>query len=113
MADSSSNKPPEKQELSVEIRLLLAFVLMGVVLFTTPYLFNSLRPRPLLRRKPKPLRPVNPATRRQRHPLRLPPFVEAAVPPDTSRPKRGDRHRRHRRLPHRLSNRGAWFAVGS
>ena len=31
MADSSSSGPPEKKELSVETRLLLAFILMGAV----------------------------------------------------------------------------------
>jgi len=41
MADSISSKPPGKQELSTETRLLLAFILMGVVLFTTPYFFKG------------------------------------------------------------------------
>ncbi len=42
MADSTQ-KPPKK-ELSMEIRLLLAFILMGLVLFTTPYLYRSQTP---------------------------------------------------------------------
>ena len=38
----SSSSPPQKpKELSMEKRLLLAFVLMGAVLFTTPYFFKS------------------------------------------------------------------------
>ncbi len=45
MADSNSGKPPAK-ELSVELRLLLAFILMMVVLFFTPYFFKSQAPPP-------------------------------------------------------------------
>ena len=41
MSDSSSSRPPEKKELPVEIRLLIAFILMGAVLFTTPYFFKT------------------------------------------------------------------------
>jgi YidC/Oxa1 family membrane protein insertase len=44
MAESSSGKPAEKKELSVETRLLLAFILMGVVLFTTPYFYKATTP---------------------------------------------------------------------
>jgi len=36
------NQPPK--EMSMEIRLLLAFILMGVVMFLTPYLFKSNTP---------------------------------------------------------------------
>jgi YidC/Oxa1 family membrane protein insertase len=57
MADlPTSPKPPAqpgKQEMSMEMRLLLAFVLMGLVLFVTPYIY-----------KPTPaLKPVAPATK--------------------------------------------------
>lgn len=38
--------PPGKNELSVEMRLLLAFILMGGVLFTTPYFFKAPPPPP-------------------------------------------------------------------
>ena len=38
--------PPNKKELSVEMRLLLAFILMGAVLFTTPYFFTAPPPPP-------------------------------------------------------------------
>ena len=38
--------PPRKKEFSMELRLLLAFLLMGVVMFTTPYLFKSTAPPP-------------------------------------------------------------------
>src|SRR5437762_12890611 len=41
MADSSSNGSGGKKELSVETRLLLPFILMGAVLFTTPYFFKA------------------------------------------------------------------------
>src|SRR5437773_3333287 len=33
--------PPDNKEMSVETRLLLAFILMGAVLFTTPYFFKT------------------------------------------------------------------------
>ncbi len=50
MADSPNNpiqlgKPPKK-ELSMEIRLLLAFLLMGLVLFVTPYIYKAPPPPP-------------------------------------------------------------------
>jgi YidC/Oxa1 family membrane protein insertase len=37
----SENSGGKKKELSMEIRLLLAFLLMGLVLFVTPYLYKS------------------------------------------------------------------------
>jgi YidC/Oxa1 family membrane protein insertase len=46
MADSKSSEPGESKELSIEKRLLLAFLLMGAVLFTTPYFFKSTAPPP-------------------------------------------------------------------
>src|ERR1039458_10515469 len=33
-----------KKELSMELRLLLAFILMGVVLFVTPYFYKTVAP---------------------------------------------------------------------
>src|ERR1700730_1441782 len=48
MADSvsggSSNQPPK--EMSMEVRLLIAFLLMGAVMFLTPYFFKSQVPPP-------------------------------------------------------------------
>jgi YidC/Oxa1 family membrane protein insertase len=38
--------PSDKKEISVETRLLLAFILMGAVLFTTPYFFKTPPPPP-------------------------------------------------------------------
>ena len=59
MADSPNipNQPiqpgqPAKKELSMETRLLLAFLLMGLVLFLTPYIY---KPPP---QAPKPVAPV-------------------------------------------------------
>jgi YidC/Oxa1 family membrane protein insertase len=46
MADSNRSGPQEKKELSTENRLLLAFVLMGIVLFATPYFFKAPPPPP-------------------------------------------------------------------
>ena len=38
------NQPPK--EMSMEVRLLLAFLLMGAVMFLTPYLFKTVTPPP-------------------------------------------------------------------
>jgi YidC/Oxa1 family membrane protein insertase len=46
MADLTNSGPQGKKELSTENRLLLAFVLMGVVLFATPYFFKAPPPPP-------------------------------------------------------------------
>jgi len=50
MAESVSggggpNQPPK--EMSMEVRLLLAFLLMGAVMFLTPYLFKTAAPPPV------------------------------------------------------------------
>ena len=37
---------PQKKELSTELRLLIAFLLMGVVMFVSPYFFKSTAPPP-------------------------------------------------------------------
>src|SRR5437867_1912776 len=42
----SSSPPKQPKEMSMEKRLLLAFLLMGAVLFTTPYLFKTVSPPP-------------------------------------------------------------------
>jgi YidC/Oxa1 family membrane protein insertase len=39
------NQPPK--EMSMEVRLLLAFLLMGAVMFLTPYLFKTAAPPPV------------------------------------------------------------------
>jgi YidC/Oxa1 family membrane protein insertase len=43
-----TNKPaqPPKNEMSMEMRLLLAFLLMGAVMFVTPYFFKAVAPPP-------------------------------------------------------------------
>jgi YidC/Oxa1 family membrane protein insertase len=45
MSEAPNNPGPPK-ELSTEIRLLIAFALMGVVLFATPYFFKLVSPPP-------------------------------------------------------------------
>src|SRR5581483_10500441 len=49
MADSvnggNSNPAGKPQEMSMEMRLLLAFLLMGAVMFFTPYLFKTETPQ--------------------------------------------------------------------
>src|SRR6266404_7980022 len=39
--ETPGSGPPNNKEMSVEMRLLLAFILMGAVLFTTPYFFKA------------------------------------------------------------------------
>jgi YidC/Oxa1 family membrane protein insertase len=46
MADGNNNPAPKPKEMSMEVRLLLAFLLMGAVMFLTPYLFKSQTPAP-------------------------------------------------------------------
>src|SRR5436309_4872904 len=48
--------PSNNKELSVETRLLLAFILMGAVLFTTPYFFKTppAPPAPVKKTEPAP-----------------------------------------------------------
>ena len=50
MADPSNggtkNPAQPPKEMSMEIRLLIAFLLMGVVMFLTPYLFKTQPPTP-------------------------------------------------------------------
>ena len=48
--NSNQGQPPK--EMSMEIRLLLAFILMGAVMFLTPYFFKS--PRRRRPRRPRP-----------------------------------------------------------
>jgi YidC/Oxa1 family membrane protein insertase len=39
--DGNSNPAQKPKEMSMEVRLLLAFLLMGAVMFLTPYLFKT------------------------------------------------------------------------
>ncbi|HTS48376.1 MAG TPA: membrane protein insertase YidC [Bryobacteraceae bacterium] len=51
MADLPNTPGAPKKELTMEIRLLIAFLLMGLVLFVTPYIYKA----------PPPPKPVQPA----------------------------------------------------
>jgi len=44
--EPNSQNPGPKRELSTETRLMIAFALMALVLFATPYVFKSLAPPP-------------------------------------------------------------------
>src|SRR5689334_7037936 len=70
MADlpNNTNQPdkPRKKELPMELRLLIAFVLMGIVLFVTPYLYKP------------PVPPKQPAK-----PLTPPPAAQVAKEPES------------------------------
>ena len=48
----SGNQPPAPKEMSMEVRLLLAFLLMGAVMFLTPYFYKS--PAPTSNKKTAP-----------------------------------------------------------
>lgn len=52
MSDEPKNAPGPKPELSTETRLLLAFALMGLVLFATPYFFKTFAPPPAVKKAP-------------------------------------------------------------
>ena len=49
MAESVNGGDPQQpsKEMSMEVRLLLAFLLMGAVMFLTPYLFKTVAPPPV------------------------------------------------------------------
>jgi len=68
--NSGSGNPPPK-EMSMEIRLLLAFILMGVVMFLTPYLFKTTPP---------------PETAKQKTPATAVPESKAPSAAETSSP---------------------------
>jgi YidC/Oxa1 family membrane protein insertase len=52
MSDEPKNPSASKPELSTETRLLLAFALMGLVLFATPYFFKSVAPPTPVKKAP-------------------------------------------------------------
>src|SRR5947209_7975815 len=84
MADLPNNpiqpgKPPKK-ELSMELRLLIAFVLMGIVLFVTPYVY---KPPPAPKQTAPPAKP-SPAAQIAKEPEPKKPEVpqqKPAAPP--------------------------------
>src|SRR5579863_2003037 len=83
MADlpTSTNQPGQgKKELSMELRLLLAFLLMGLVLFVTPYIY---KPAPAPKRIVPPTTPAE-ATQVTQKPAETPavtkPEAAAAAP---------------------------------
>lgn len=85
MSDEQKNQQPgSKQELSTETRLLIAFALMGLVLFATPYLFKTISPPAPLAKKSAVTQQqpatANPATP---NPATTAP-VEASAPPASS-----------------------------
>src|SRR5580692_3781688 len=70
----------EKKELSMEVRLLLAFLLMGVVLFVTPYFYKQ-PPQPTPQSAAK-TTPANPASAESGAGKTLAPPVSALPPSD-------------------------------
>ncbi len=62
---NSANQPTpstEKKEFSMETRLIIAFVLMGAVLFLTPYIFKPQEPLPAAKAPAKPVAQAPAAT---------------------------------------------------
>src|SRR5271166_3297655 len=72
----TSGSPDKPKELSMELRLLLAFILMGVVLFLTPYFYKTFAP------PPKKTAPVS--TKSESAPPAPAPAAAAAVVPAVS-----------------------------
>jgi YidC/Oxa1 family membrane protein insertase len=72
----NSPAPPDKpkKELSMELRLLLAFLLMGLVLFVTPYIYKAPPP-------PKPAAPAKQAQTSGAQTSAASPAAEATKPP--------------------------------
>ncbi len=80
MSDEQKNQQPgSKQELSTETRLLIAFALMGIVLFATPYFFKTIAPPPPAKKSPAPQQQSAVTT-----PATAPVPVEASVAPSVS-----------------------------
>jgi|ERR1051326_4041576 YidC/Oxa1 family membrane protein insertase len=79
MADlpNNQNQPekPRRKELSMELRLLIAFVLMGIVLFVTPYIY---KPPPATKKAPPASTP--PAAQVVKEPAPKKPEAPPAVP---------------------------------
>src|SRR5437588_8423864 len=74
MSDAPNlNQPEPKKELSTEMRLLIAFALMGIVLFATPYFFKSAAPPPA---------PKKAASGQQQNAVPEMPVVPPAVKPE-------------------------------
>src|SRR5579864_5102568 len=83
MADSPNNPiqpgQPPKKELSMETRLLLAFLLMGLVLFLTPYIYKA-PPPPPKQAVPAAGSPASPAEKRPEAPPVRPAAASRIVP---------------------------------
>lgn len=77
--DPKPSQPGSKPELTTETRLLIAFALMGLVLFATPYFFKTVAPPPAPKKVSAP---------QQTNPAVTPPAAAAdsAPPPSTTTP---------------------------
>jgi YidC/Oxa1 family membrane protein insertase len=75
--EQKSNQPGSGPELSTETRLLIAFALMGLVLFATPYLFKTIAPPPPPARK-------SPVSQQQATTVTPPPPPEQPAPSEVS-----------------------------
>ncbi|MFN7934671.1 MAG: membrane protein insertase YidC [Bryobacteraceae bacterium] len=79
--EPASNKPklPGKSgEMSMEVRLLITFVLMGLVLFLTPYILKNTAPQPAAPQK------KDAAAQKQEPPKAAPGATPAATPAPTA-----------------------------
>jgi len=73
---NNPNQPRKRKELTMEVRLIIAFVLMGIVLFISPLIFGP---------PPAPPRPVNPP------PAGTGPSAEEPKKPDAPKPETPER----------------------
>ncbi|HBY64764.1 MAG TPA: hypothetical protein DEH78_33515 [Solibacterales bacterium] len=81
MPESSGGSPKKpKFELTTEMRLLLAFILMGAVLFLTPYLFKQAAPPPA-KKTPSSSAPAKPSAQPGGAPAVAPAQAKAAPVP--------------------------------
>ncbi len=78
VSGGNSGPNPPKKEMSMEVRLLLAFLLMGAVMFLTPYIYKGLAPAPA----PKKAEQTSsaPAQKKEGEPAPAAPAQTAAVP---------------------------------
>src|SRR5689334_24152924 len=79
MAESVSggNQPPK--EMSMEARLVIAFILMGAVMWLTPYLFKSAAPPPAPKKTEQPASTVADAGG-AKNPVPAPPAASEPAP---------------------------------
>jgi YidC/Oxa1 family membrane protein insertase len=80
--DNSGGPGQPRKEMSMEIRLLLAFLLMGAVMFLTPYLFKTQQPAPAAKKQAESAQVAKPPETPAAQPAAA---VKPAVAPDAAK----------------------------